>query len=108
MTTDQAKYLWIRAHVALHARNPDTSAWSEADLIGAFHALPAREIMPFELWAARAGLHPANDQETQQEAPPERPLTPAEASAIKNDLETCFGAAVPLYDPATKGALKWP
>ena len=104
MTNSAAQMLWIRAHVCLHARCPDSSRWRDTDLIAAFHALPPAEICPFDEWAARAQI---------QLEDPEKPALdpdpgPPDHKRLCAELAAAFGNAVPLYDPRTKGPLQWP
>jgi hypothetical protein len=112
MTFDQANLLWIRAHVMLHARCPDSYAWREEDLIAAFAALPAGAVVPFAVWAARAyiSLDDAAGTIPADEPPPPAPprSEPPDARTIREQCRATFGAVVPLYDPRAKGPLQWP
>lgn len=114
MTLDQANLLWIRAHVLLHARCADGRQWQPADLLAAFHTIDPAQVVPFEVWAQRAGLPEGSaDFQSAPESPaeerPGRPRSdPPDAQTIRDTLAAQFGAIVPLYDPRAKGPLQWP
>lgn len=91
MTHDEAQLLWIRAHVMLHARCPDSARWRYPDLHAAFCALPPADVCPFDAWVERAGIQ-IDDASGAQ--PTDR-----------EQLKAAIGKGVPLYDPQTKGPL---